>query len=160
APRDGRPAQHGELAGGPEPVPRPSPRGVLRTPRRRAQVPRRPGEMAAPPGPAAPREPGPRHRHPACQARAAGTREPVALQEQRLGPRGLDPAPVRRRPEAARPRARSAALTARPPAFRVPPTLAAWTRRRREIRRTLCVLLGGTPPRPAPVRAITVSRRT
>lgn len=63
-------------------------------------------------------------------------------------------------PEAARPRARSAALTARPPAFRVPPTLAAWTRRRREIRRTLHVLLGGTPPRPAPVRAITVSRRT
>jgi dienelactone hydrolase len=51
-------------------------------------------------------------------------------------------------------------LTARPPAFRVPATLAAWTRRRREIRRTLRRLLGGTPPRPAPVRAITVSRRT
>ncbi len=61
-------------------------------------------------------------------------------------------------PEAARPRARSDALTARPPAFRVPTTLAAWTRRRREIRRALQRLLGGTPPRPARVRAVTVAR--
>jgi len=61
-------------------------------------------------------------------------------------------------PEASRPRARSDALTARPPAFRVPTTLAAWTRRRREIRRALQRLLGGTPPRPARVRAVTVAR--
>jgi dienelactone hydrolase len=47
----------------------------------------------------------------------------------------------------------------RPPAVHVPATLAAWTRRRREIRRTLWRLLGGTPPRPSPVRAALVSRR-
>ena len=63
-------------------------------------------------------------------------------------------------PEAARPRARSNALTARPPAFRVPATLAAWTRQRREVLRTLHRLLGSTPARPSPVRARTVSRST
>jgi dienelactone hydrolase len=47
----------------------------------------------------------------------------------------------------------------RPPAFHVPATLAAWMRRRREIRQTLWQLLGGTPPRPSPVRATVVSRR-
>jgi dienelactone hydrolase len=46
-----------------------------------------------------------------------------------------------------------------PPPFRVPATLAAWRRRRRAIRRTLDVLLGGTPPRPSPVRATLVARR-
>src|SRR5262249_11808246 len=89
----------------------------------------------------------------------AGAREPLALQEQRLRSQGLEPAPLRRMPEAARPRARSDALTARPPAFHVPATLAAWTRRRREVLRTLDRLLEGTPPRPSPVRARTVSRR-
>src|SRR5262249_46749238 len=34
-----------------------------------------------------------------------------------------------------------------------------WTRRRREVLRTLDRLLEGTPPRPSPVRARTVSRR-
>lgn len=46
----------------------------------------------------------------------------------------------------------------RPPAFRVPATLAAWRRRRRRIGRTLEDLFGDVPPRPAPVRATLVSR--
>jgi dienelactone hydrolase len=45
-----------------------------------------------------------------------------------------------------------------PPAFRVPATLAAWTRERTRIRRTLRALLGGVPPRPARVRATRVAR--
>jgi dienelactone hydrolase len=45
-----------------------------------------------------------------------------------------------------------------PPPFRVPPTLAAWRRERRRIRRTLGALLGGVPHRPAPVRATALSR--
>lgn len=46
-----------------------------------------------------------------------------------------------------------------PPALRVPATLAAWTRERRRIRRTLDRLLDGTPPRPSAVRATLVARR-
>ncbi len=47
----------------------------------------------------------------------------------------------------------------RPPAFGTPASLAAWSAQRRRIRRTLERLLGGTPPRPSPVRARLVSRR-
>src|SRR5712691_8575929 len=61
-------------------------------------------------------------------------------------------------PEAARPCSPSCLVLMQCPPFHLPATLSEWTRRRRQVRRTLWRLLGDLPPRPVAVRPTLISR--